>query len=441
MVPLAFPVVFFLSLFNKKIRRSLQHRFQSPERLEFKMMNRGRAKAIWFHLASSGEFLMTRPLVEKLQTELGRDACTFVYTFTSPSGIEWLRKNNPEEIFDFYPFDDPYHVDKTINAIRPYMLILIRYDIWPNLIWLCSKYSVPVFLVSAIIKENSRKLSNPLFRSFFRSVYSEINFLYPLNNESKKQFNLLLVDSKNLKVSGEIKIDSVLLRQKESTSRKLALPLQNFFSFVSKKFSHVILGASVWQTEEEWLIESFAFLYPPQKAARQNENLLILAPHDPSEHSLKNIVSLCQKYSLSYSLFSNWESNKNFQVLVLDRVGILMNFFAVSDFVVVGLGKGGLHNFLEPMAWKLPLTFRQGQWQDPLAEELVKKKLLTPIANAQELQEQIIKVLSSKKFSKEQGTALFQILLDKAGISEKVAQNMIQQMGMTSHLHLSDNKS
>lgn len=430
LIPASVPPLLVIALFNKKLRSSFPERFSAAERLEAKLMNRGRSKVIWFHLASSGEFLMTKPLVEKLRQNLKDVGSTFVYTFTSPSGIEWLQKNNPEEIFGYYPFDDPFHVDKLIQSISPSALLLIKYDTWPNLIWLCRKYNIPVFLVSALIKDGSAKISNPLFRSFFKSIYSEIPFILPTDKPSKSKFSNLLADMKSVKFSGEIKIDSALLRKEEAKTKEKSKELQNLFERLKNDYSHIILGASTWQTEQEWLVRSFARLTENKKT--QKKFLLILAPHDPDEKHLEEIEHLCENNSLACVRLSKASKSKQFDVVLIDTIGVLMEFFSLAHFAMVGVGKGGVHNFLEPMVWQVPVTFRTAAWKDTFAEELVKKKWITPVADEQQLFELIEKMFANSQERKNFAKGALQFIVDNAGTTERIADVVVKELGIKS---------
>lgn len=429
LLPLSFPFFLLAVLVNKKLCKSFPVRFSAPERLEFKLMNRQRNKIIWFHLASSGEFLMTQPLVQQIREKIFH--VTFVYTFTSPSGVEWLEKNNPEEIFDYYPYDNPFHIDKLFKAIRPAALIFIKYDVWANLIWLSKRYNVPTFLVSATIKKNSPKLSNPIFSSFFKSFYRDIDYIFPMNQESKKKFVTALSNEKSVKFYGDIKIDSTLSRQKIMKAARKSEQMEKTFVLLKTEFSQIIVGASTWQTEHKWLIESFQKIV--ENSRTKKSRLLILAAHEPNEKHLLEIEALCTQFSLvSMRLSDLPKRKKNANVLLIDQVGVLNAFFELADFAMVGLGRGGLHNFLEPISWQVATTFRVGEWKDWIADEIVKKKWITPVNNWKELYQQIDELLKDHPKRKELAKNSLQFLIDKGSLSEKIATNVVKLLKVSS---------
>lgn len=427
LLPLSFPFFLIGMLFNKKLRKSFPKRFSAPERLEFKLMNRKRNKIIWFHLASSGEFLMTKPLVEKIREKIFH--VTFVYTFTSPSGVEWLEKNNPEEIFDYYPYDNPFHIDKLLRAIHPAALIFIKYDVWANLIWLSKKYNIPTFLVSATIKKGSAKFSNPIFSSFFKSFYSDIDYIFPMNQDSKKSFTEILSNKTAIKFYGEIKIDSTLLRQKSIKATKKAESMNQIFVLLKTEFSQIIIGASTWQTEHKWLIKSFQKIV--ENSRTKKSRLLILAPHEPSKKYLTEIESLCKQYNLIPMRFSELPKYpKEANVLLVDQVGVLNSLLELADFAMVGLGRGGLHNFLEPISWQVATTFRNGEWKEWLADEIVKKKKITPVNSWEELYQQMDELLKDHSKRKELAKNSLQFLIDKGSPTERIATTVVKRLGI-----------
>ena len=120
-------------LFNQKISRGITGRKNLFDELIAgnNLLNRT-GKLIWFHSASLGEFEQAKPIIEKLKNEKKEN---IIVTFFSPSGYENSRKYPHADIISYLPFDTKKNAEKFISIIKPDLFVMMRYDIWPNLVW------------------------------------------------------------------------------------------------------------------------------------------------------------------------------------------------------------------------------------------------------------------------------------------------------------------
>ncbi|MDD4623408.1 MAG: glycosyltransferase N-terminal domain-containing protein, partial [Kiritimatiellae bacterium] len=88
-----------------------------------------------------------------------REACpgvSFVLSTTSSTGWKEAEKQvGPEDVLIYNPVDFTVCVRRALDAVRPRALILTESEIWPNLIRLCCRRGVPLFLVNARISDRS----------------------------------------------------------------------------------------------------------------------------------------------------------------------------------------------------------------------------------------------------------------------------------------------
>jgi 3-deoxy-D-manno-octulosonic-acid transferase len=82
----------------------------------------------------------------------------------------------------------------------------------------------------------------------------------------------------------------------------------------------------------------------------------IIAPHEISEPSLKQIESqLAQKY-IRYSQATS--DIEQFNVLIIDNIGLLSKLYRYGEFAFIGGAYGkGLHNILEAACYGIPIFF------------------------------------------------------------------------------------
>ncbi|MDE5906953.1 MAG: 3-deoxy-D-manno-octulosonic acid transferase, partial [Alistipes sp.] len=89
-----------------------------------------RARIVWIHAASLGEFEQGRPIIEKLRRE--HPEYKILLTFFSPSGYE-IRKNYDGADYIFYlPLDTPRNARRFLDIARPEIAIFVKYEFWLN---------------------------------------------------------------------------------------------------------------------------------------------------------------------------------------------------------------------------------------------------------------------------------------------------------------------
>src|SRR5690606_32708410 len=88
-------------------------------------------------------------------------------------------------------------------------------------------------------------------------------------------------------------------------------------------------------------------------------------------------------------LFSEKNINTifNYQVLILDTIGLLSKVYSYANIAYVGggAGKTGLHNTLEPAVFSVPIIIGKHYNRFPEAKEMIKNKGMFSIKNSKEL--------------------------------------------------------
>ena len=78
------------------------------------------------------------------------------------------------------------------------------------------------------------------------------------------------------------------------------------------------------------------------------EEKFIIAPHNIKQDSIVALQKALQKKSVLFSEKAT-KNLKEYQVFIIDTIGILTKIYAAADIAYVGGGlKTGLHNILEP---------------------------------------------------------------------------------------------
>ena len=122
---------------------------------------------VWIHAVSVGEARAAASLVKALSEH------PILVTCTTAAGRETLEQVYGDSITAAYlPYDYPQAVERFLRHFRPRLAILMETEVWPNLLYLCKKFKVPVVLANARMSEKSARgygrwgrLTRPAFAS------------------------------------------------------------------------------------------------------------------------------------------------------------------------------------------------------------------------------------------------------------------------------------
>jgi 3-deoxy-D-manno-octulosonic-acid transferase len=85
---------------------------------------------------------------------------------------------------------------------------------------------------------------------------------------------------------------------------------------------------------------------------------LIIAPHEPTLDHVGRIVDWAQRTGITAARLDDSRASEA-DIVVIDRVGLLGELYALADIAFVGGGfhSAGLHSVLEPAAFGAPVLF------------------------------------------------------------------------------------
>lgn len=367
-----------IALFNKKIKLFVQGRKQTFHKLSSINKN---DKVIWLHASSLGEFEQGRPIIEQLKKQFSN--YKIVVTFFSPSGYEIRKNYNLAEIVCYLPFDTKTNVRKFVQQLHPNLAIFIKYEFWPNLLSELKKNNIKTILVSGIFREN-QSFFKP-YGSWMRNKLTAFNHFFVQNTSSKELLNS--IGFTNVTVSGDTRFDRVFK----------ILQLNNSLDFISdfKNKKHLLVAGSSWKEDEELLIN-----YINNEASEEEK--FIIAPHNINKKKCAELKKSILKKAV---LFSEKEQQNlgDFQVFIIDTIGILTKIYSYADVAYVGGGLStGLHNILEPATFGIPVVFGGYQYDKfKEATDLVSLGGCKAVKNQQEFTN-LIKILYSDSFFRKQ---------------------------------------
>jgi 3-deoxy-D-manno-octulosonic-acid transferase len=271
-----------------------------------------------------------------------------VYSFFSPSA-ERLARTLPVDVADYLPLDRPGDVAAVLAALAPSALVFSKLDVWPELTLAAARLGVKLGLISATVAPHSSRLRWPT-RGWAQPAYHAIDRIGTISAEDGQRLELLGARREVIEVTGDTRYDSVAERAerfdrtREPFARLAAAPPGTF----------TVVAGSTWPADEDVVLAAFADLLPQLASAR-----LILAPHEPNPDHLAGITQLAARLELPRPVrLSQLEHAAAAPVIVVDRVGILADLYALADVAFVGGGyhRAGLHSVLEPAVFGVPVT-------------------------------------------------------------------------------------
>lgn len=352
-------------------------------------------KPIWVHTASLGEYEQGLPIIQALKKKF--PSRKIVVSFFSPSGYEVKKNSSDADVFIYLPWDTPQQVNEFLNALNPSLAVFVKYEFWANCIKETHRRKIPLYLVSAIFREN--QIFFKWYGGFFRELLAKFSGIFVQNQRSKKLLDTLKID--NVVLSSDTRFDRVL----EIRRRENSLPFIE--EFKSDELC-VVIGSS-WAEDEE--------LFIPLINTAKNVKFII-APHQIQPEKIR---LLQQKIKVPCVLFSEKDSSDLglASVFIADTMGLLTKIYAYADIAYVGGGmKTGLHNILEPAVFGVPVIIGKEFSKFAEAIDLVQLGGVISVKSAEIFAQTLQKLLNSETHREELGKICETYITQKAGATE-----------------------
>lgn len=412
--PLLYLLAQLLALFNQKIKASLIGKKEAWGRLSGAIAKRDpKLHLIWFHAPSAGEFIQLQPLLEKFLTS----GFECVVTYNSISAEKWIQKTRiqaPRQplFLDYLPFDTRRLMRRWLKLISPAAVVLIKYDLWPNLIWETHKADIPLYLVSATLQQKSLRYTTLLGRIIFSELYSHFQGIFVVEAADRQRFLTTNPELKRIEVFGDIRFDATLEQRKRKPTPFLP-------AYVKTK-PIFILGSS-WPPDE-------ACVFPALKEALtiDTELMVIIAPHEPTEAHLHHSETYFQEFPICRLSRIMDPSSPETRIILVDSVGVLSALYQVGLMAYVGGGfTTGVHNVMEPCAMGLPVFFGPLHQNSGEALRLAQDGLAFPVRNSSEFRAKLLELLSDKTLVKQIGNRAQRFIESQTGATDRCFQAIL----------------
>lgn len=325
-----------------------------------------RPDAIWIHAVSVGEALSGVPLAKRLKEAY--PLRPLIVSTTTQTGYALAKERMPfVDAVIYFPFDWMFCVRRTLNVVKPAVVLVLETEIWPNFLREAAQRKIPVVFVSGRISDRSFARYQKylgVFGFFLRPLFvsalsSAAAFLMQTDTDAER-IRILGAPPSRIAVSGNLKYDMVL---------PAPTPLSDWLEQECKRRQRwpVIVAGSVVATEEPLTLIAFGVVQGDFPKA-----LLVLAPRKPERFAAaaEFIDESHRKFvrrsdlPVSGGITPKPAANSDgyipddATVLLLDSIGELASLYRVADGAFVGgsLVNSGGHNILEPAAFgKVPV--------------------------------------------------------------------------------------
>jgi 3-deoxy-D-manno-octulosonic-acid transferase len=330
-----------------------------------------------------------------------------VLTFFSPSGYEVRKNNTIADVTVYLPLDLPHLVERFLHKTQPKAAIFIKYEYWPNYLKALKNRNIPTYLVSGVFRKN--QIFFKPYGGFYRKCLSAFHHFFVQNESSDNLIKSLGFNQ--VTCSGDTRFDRVMTILESNT------PLEFVETFKGDNYLMVI--GSSWPKDE-------AALLPLINATSENIKFLI-APHNIKADQIQSLQNSILRKTVLYSEIGG-KNLQDFDVLIVDTVGLLTKIYRYADWAYVGGGFGnpGVHNVLEPAVFSIPVIIGPNYSHFAEATDLVNLKGCISIQNSEELNSLITKMVTDVDFRTETGLINREYIFQKSGATNTI-MNYLQQ--------------
>ena len=318
--PLIYLILLFLIPFNSKIRDhwlNQKKTFNEVKKRKYK-------NPIIIHAASAGEFEQVKPLLLDYNKKT-----PIIQTFFSPTIYNKEKKSTLFNVCCYHPFDFPWSAFIFLSSLKPKAYIINRHDIWPHFIVIAKLLKIKIFYINANLSSDSLRIK--YFKQFHTWLFKKIDIIIAPSNQISTRFEDVFKIS-NVKTLQDTRYAQIINR---INNNKKVLPewLKNEDS--------IVLGSI---DEKDWEI---------LKGSLKNisdKNKIIIVPHEIDINFIEKIESDLMELKLISKRLNNVNDKKDFQCLIYDKVGDLLDVYKYAKGAYVGCGfSTGVHNVLEPL--------------------------------------------------------------------------------------------
>jgi len=418
-LPTAYGVLSAASLFHGKLKETFATRKNIQERWRAKGTP-FRERPVWFHVASVGEYEQAKPVISRLAVD--HPEIPIALTFTSPSGYNYALKRESVgdgsniKFMEYLPLDFARNARFCLAFLNPRLLVFVKFDLWPNLVWESALKGIPTMLIDATLSSSSYRITS-IGKRFYRAVYSDLERILAISDHDAARFNDCVPDHRGISVVGDTRFDRVMERKHNGA------PVS-----IDKRQRIVMIAGSTWPRDEAHLLPALASL-----SKDRGDLLFVIAPHEPTPERVAALLGWARAQGLEAVTLSRQEDlsgeSKHAQVIVVDSVGVLAEAYRFADIAYIGGSfSTGVHSVIEPAIMGIPVLFGPIHQNSFEAIELLRQQAAFEVNAAEDILQRLASLLENEDLRQTMGEAARAYVESQLGATERCMQTLVHYL-------------
>lgn len=353
------PIVLYRRLRHGRYREGWGQKFgASPVRY-------GLQPAIWIHGVSLGEVNAARTLVAELHRQL--PDMRVVISSSTDTGITAARRLfAPDHEVFHWPLDFSWSVARSLDRVRPAMVVMMEGEVWPNFLAACQRREIPTLVVNGRLSADK---GYPRYRRLGRLAASLFNRLSAIGAQTEdyaQRYLALGVEPDKVHVTGMLKYDTAAPSDRVAGQDELAAALGLTGD------APLVVAGGTGDGEEAIVLSAFDELRKQHGGLR-----LAVVPRKPErfDEVARLIESTGHKLLRRSGRPDGSTGSADGEAVILgDTMGELRKFYALATVVFVGrsLVPMGGSDMIESAALARPTVFGPHTFNFPQAEDLAR---------------------------------------------------------------------
>lgn len=313
---------------------------------------------LWLHAASVGETIAAAPVVDRIRAAVSD--LVVIHTFTSPTVVDWYPLI-PADRSDYAPEDTARALQPIFDTLRPSLLMISRGDLWPGMVRFAERSGVPVAIMGATIRPDSRRLRWP-FRNLMAGACRNLAFVGALTGEDASRWRLMGAPNSAVSVTGDPRDAAILERSMRFDGGS---PLCSW-----AQGRPLMIAGSTHAEDERVLAAAFS------EVARSSPGAsLLVVPHDP-----KRTTPAWTDAAFDWVRWNGSRPLPDRPCVFAPVKGILADLYAWGTLAYVGGAfDRGAHSVAEAAAFGLPVVAGPRAIASPEARRFVEAGAVAPL--------------------------------------------------------------
>ncbi len=370
---LLYGIIAVTLIFRRKDRNFFRKRLsQKIENKEFE-----RNDTFLIHMSSVGEFNLSRELIASLL----RKGEKLIISIMTDTGFEEVRKiygNNLNVKIIYFPLDDYFLLRKLYKEYRIRKTVIIETEIWPNLYYTAAKNG-ELLIVNGRLTEKRLK-SYLKVKWLIRRLLNLAKKVMVQSEEDRERYERAGVNKEKIIVHKNLKY-SIEYERLDDEKRK-----EYFRNSIFEDKKKIVCGSTRPGEEKIWL-NVF------KEINGGSEYQLIIVPrHLERIEEIRNDIE--EVFGKSYENSSVLSDSRKTDIIIVNKMGVLRDFYQLADFVFVGgtLVDIGGHSILEPLYYgKLPIIGEYYQNIEEIVKDALEMEFVKIVRNRDEIIEYLKK--------------------------------------------------